>query len=730
MKTSIKDQWEIIDSVQETPDSSNQQSPRRSGRRTQRTKTKSTDSIKLRRKDDKLEIQVGDAISIQSKGVVNYGLVKQIKYDIDELEVTVAWFCTKNEIRNQPIDALENEIFITPYSDEINLNEIQDHVKIKSSNDEAGEGFICQRATNESDKLSDTFDYNELLDKLKLSSIIFTDHVKKLLFNPSSLKQETKQKNVEPIENHKDSPEDPNEESEDSAKPESSDDDSMSENEEPAISTPRKRKSPTKSSPAKLSPAKFLPSKRSKISPHNSQIQNMYSLLSPNRKIQISQSNNSIPLFTSPTKPKNIPEILDPTSEAIKEIKAKLHTSQKLTALPGREDEFSMIYASLESAVNEGTGCCIYISGVPGMGKTATVKDVIFQMNELVKEKQLNEFNFIEINGLKLLSPTVAYSKLWEYISGDKVSDSNAAVLLEEYYKIEDENRKPLVVLMDEIDQIASKKQNVMYNFFNWPTYSTSKLIVIAVGNTMDLPERLLSNKISSRMGLRRIQFKGYTFQQLGIIIQHRLDMLTKNSKHKVEISNDAIGFASRKVASVSGDARRALTICRRAVEIAEKQFLEHATNGENQVYQVTISHISQAVNESINSSLAEYLAGLPYAGKLLLAALLKRIRRTGLAENAVGEVIDEMKNSILMSTTSNPFLTDHTMYDLLYTNGEGKVYIRILNFEFILKSLVEADVISLSNFSTERRRIITLNVSEDEVVSVLKRDKEISQFL
>lgn len=43
-----------------------------------------------------------------------------------------------------------------------------------------------------------------------------------------------------------------------------------------------------------------------------------------------------------------------------------------------------------------------------------------------------------------------------------------------------------------------------------------------------------------------------------------------------MEISADAIGFASRKVASVSGDARRALTICRRAVELAERQYLEN----------------------------------------------------------------------------------------------------------------------------------------------------------
>lgn len=54
---------------------------------------------------------------------------------------------------------------------------------------------------------------------------------------------------------------------------------------------------------------------------------------------------------------------------------------------------------------------------------------------------------------------------------------------------------------MDELDLLVTSKQTVMYNFFEWPTWMHSRLIVVAVANTMDLPERMLSNKVSSRMG-------------------------------------------------------------------------------------------------------------------------------------------------------------------------------------------------------------------------------------
>ena len=55
---------------------------------------------------------------------------------------------------------------------------------------------------------------------------------------------------------------------------------------------------------------------------------------------------------------------------------------------------------------------------------------------------------------------------------------------------------------MDELDQLVTSKQDVIYNFFNWPSLSRSKLIVIAVANTHDLPERVMSGKVRSRLGV------------------------------------------------------------------------------------------------------------------------------------------------------------------------------------------------------------------------------------
>ena len=53
---------------------------------------------------------------------------------------------------------------------------------------------------------------------------------------------------------------------------------------------------------------------------------------------------------------------------------------------------------------------CIYISGVPGTGKTATVYEVSRHLiKKSSKDRKLPHFKFIEINGLKLTEPKQAY---------------------------------------------------------------------------------------------------------------------------------------------------------------------------------------------------------------------------------------------------------------------------------------------------------------------------------
>lgn len=181
--------------------------------------------------------------------------------------------------------------------------------------------------------------------------------------------------------------------------------------------------------------------------------------------------------------------------------RSRLHVSSVPTSLPCREGEFFLVYSHLEAAITDGSGNCIYISGTPGTGKTATVREVISRLEDAVGSDELDDFIFVEINGMKITDPHQSYTLLWEALRGQRASPSQALDLLEREFNNPSPRRVPCVVLMDELDQLVTKNQAVMYNFFNWPTLRHSRLIVLAVANTMDLPERTLSNKISSRLG-------------------------------------------------------------------------------------------------------------------------------------------------------------------------------------------------------------------------------------
>jgi origin recognition complex subunit 1 len=288
---------------------------------------------------------------------------------------------------------------------------------------------------------------------------------------------------------------------------------------------------------------------------------------------------------------------------------------------------------------------------------------------------------------------------------------------------------------MDELDQLVTKNQSVMYNFFNWPNLRHSRLIVLAVANTMDLPERTLSNKISSRLGLTRITFPGYSHSQLQQIIQSRLEFVPGNI-----VDPDAIQFASRKVAAVSGDARRALDICRRAVEIAETEAQEaeeeelpptpskHARAGGGVASvpaaasargRVKIATIKQAINEATSSPLLVSLPLLPLASKLLLASLLSLTRRTGLAESTMGEVLEEARKLGAMGDC--PGVERYLM---------GGVGGRVRGLEAAAVELMEAGVVGLEVGKGERTSKVRLGVGGDEVMAGLRGDIEIGRLI
>ncbi|KAH3675150.1 hypothetical protein WICMUC_002806 [Wickerhamomyces mucosus] len=387
--------------------------------------------------------------------------------------------------------------------------------------------------------------------------------------------------------------------------------------------------------------------------------------------------------------------------------------------LPGRADQFLQIYNAVEGALEQGASTTVYISGTPGTGKTLTTREVVRNLHYQAKEGNTPTFKYAEINGLKIISGKSAYELLWETISpNQKIASSNLPSVLEAYFQ-ESKPKSPIIVLLDELDELSLKSNTVLYNFFNWTTYSNAKLIVIGLANTMDLPERTLANKTSSRLGLTRITFPGYTHEELIDIVKLKLNLYRKRG---ITVQNDSIEYAARKIASLSGDARRVLTIIERSIELA--QFGKFDSKDK---VTVKIVHINRAINETTNSPTSKAIRDLSYVGKLLLAGILSRQRKSGFAENTIGSVIDEIENIVAVNSTNENAYTIEgiTLLEALYADH----IIRAEGFNFVLEQLIESNLILVQDADSRRNSLIKLNGIEEDILSVFKQDDSLRGF-
>jgi origin recognition complex subunit 1 len=359
---------------------------------------------------------------------------------------------------------------------------------------------------------------------------------------------------------------------------------------------------------------------------------------------------------------------------------------------------------------------------------------------------------------MKVLDPMQAYGLLWQGMTKTKVTDRHAQTLLTRFFaqrgvsldgsdseqdassnsesdgddndsmvhQVGETDQSPIVLLLDELDFLVTRRQGVIYNLLEWAQAPQSRLIVIAIANTMDLPERVLTKRIASRLGLLRVEFMPYSEQQLISILSTRL------GPDCPIVSMNAIAFASRKVAAVNGDARRLLDICRRAVELTEhendRNEIDGDKNGIRKNLPVTVDMIKRATDEMYASPATVFIAkGATSLQRLCLAHIVRMQRRNGVFMGSTAELISLVRQSwtmpVMRPSDSNATSQDE---ELEIVNPVGHFGIDFAIIRHTLTTLAQLGLILIDSSGNQ----IQLNMSEQEAVIALSHFDELNTIL
>ena len=369
----------------------------------------------------------------------------------------------------------------------------------------------------------------------------------------------------------------------------------------------------------------------------------------------------------------------------------------------------------------------LYIAGMPGTGKTACVKTVINIMESELNQNNKNIFkknsknNYIPpftklfICGTEFPSISNVFRAIYNFIFSTKKKQTNKKYtqLLNKFFSNRDEaniahlndpSNSHIILVLDEIDFLINKSQNLLYNIFNWTTFEGSKLIVISISNTLDLPNKL-TPRIRSRMGNNKIMFKPYNKDELITILK------SKGVEYE-NFTSDALKLSCMKVASINGDLRRIIQILQRAKEIYNLSIKKSSHK------KIDKNYIIKASDDLFSSKLTKVIKSLQISEKIIICAILSKYKDVNDNKVKVGDLYE--KKDIFIDkyneTIKRNILT-------IYWEEYQKIIYNLIR----LQLLNFCDKPNNNNFM---ENYITIKFYTDEFIYACNEDKELKPVI
>ncbi|KAL8819249.1 MAG: hypothetical protein Q9223_002280 [Gallowayella weberi] len=241
--------------------------------------------------------------------------------------------------------------------------------------------------------------------------------------------------------------------------------------------------------------------------------------------------------------------------------------------LVGRDAERSELKAFVQEGISRRSGRCLYVSGPPGTGKSALVGEVC---QEFAHGLELRKA-YINCMSVKA-SGDVHEILANDLFDGCEGSFFEQSANLQTRLAPSNKSACPIyLVVLDEIDHLLSLDLEILYTLFDSALRRTSRLILIGIANALDLTDRFLPRLKARNLKPQFLPFLPYTAPQVASVITAKLRALAPNNEGDQKdyvpfVHPTAVQFCAKKVASQTGDLRKAFDIIHRSLTLVENE--------------------------------------------------------------------------------------------------------------------------------------------------------------
>ncbi|KAK6529784.1 AAA ATPase [Arthrobotrys megalospora] len=237
--------------------------------------------------------------------------------------------------------------------------------------------------------------------------------------------------------------------------------------------------------------------------------------------------------------------------------------------LIGREKERAQLTDFLKNKLEKKIGGCMYVSGPPGTGKSALLSEVITDLST-------EDVKMVYFNCMATKDPKDIYSKLAEDFLGDEAVMGNYVDALEKLFVPKKKSAANVsIIVLDEMDSLLTKDQEILYKIFEWSFEKNSKLVLVGIANALDLTDRFLPRLKARNFEPVLLPVLPYSADQIAQVVTSKLKSLNDESCDATWvplIHPSAITLCSKKVAQSTGDLRKCFDICRKAIDMVEHE--------------------------------------------------------------------------------------------------------------------------------------------------------------